>query len=98
MESSGSERDPDFKPGPSKPSHQSTTTPTVPKTPNLSQHPKQQNIKKPNYYSEHGFVGLVAEPSTYKKAMASLDSDAWQHAIMEEHQALLMQAFGKFLN
>jgi len=31
----------------------------------------------------------VAEPQSYKKAMASLDSDAWQHAMMEAHQAIM---------
>jgi len=31
----------------------------------------------------------VAEPQSYKEAMASLDMDAWQHAMMEEHQAIM---------
>jgi len=31
----------------------------------------------------------VAEPQSYKEAMTSLDSDAWQHAMMEEHQAIM---------
>jgi len=31
----------------------------------------------------------VAEPQSYKEAMVSLDSDAWQYAMMEEHQAIM---------
>jgi len=102
---SKSERGPDDSlPGPSTTPNQSTSsrTPaapklswtkefdTVPETPKLSfkQLPKQ--APKPiNRYSEHGFAQLVAEPQSHKEAMASLDSDAWEHAIMEEHQAIM---------
>jgi len=59
---------------------------TVPKTPKLSyeQWPKWDR-KLVTRYKEHSFARLVAEPQFYKEAMASLDSDAWQHAMIEEH-------------
>jgi len=102
---SESERAPvDPQAGPSTPPHQSTSTrtpaapkssrtttfDTVPETPKLSydQRPKR-NRKQTQHYFEHGFARLVAEPQSYKEAMASLDSDAWQHAMMEEHQAMM---------
>jgi len=98
---SESERGPDDPlPGPSTPPHQSTSTrtpvaakssrtkefDTVPETPKLSYEQRPKSDRKPvTRYSEHGFARLVAEPQSYKEAMASLDSDAWQHAMMEEH-------------
>jgi len=96
-----SERGPvDTLPGPSTPPHQSTSTrtpaapkssrtkefDTVPETPKLSyeQRPKWDR-KLVTRYSEHGFAQLVAEPQSYKEAIASLDPDVWQHAMMEKY-------------
>jgi len=86
------ERDPaDPLPGPSTPPHQSTSTrtpaalrssrtkefDTVLKTPKLLYEQRPERDRKPvTRYSEHGFARLVAEPQSYKEAMAFLDSDA----------------------
>jgi len=89
---SESERGPDDPlPGPSTPPHQSTSIrmsaapkssqtkefDTVPETTNLSYEQRPTRTKKlVQCYSEHGFARLVADPQSYKEAMASLDSDA----------------------
>jgi len=91
-------------PDPSTPLHQSTSTrtpvaskssqtkefDTVPETPKLSYEQRPTRTMKPvQHYSKYGFARLVAEPQSYKETMASLDSDVWQHAMMEEHQAIM---------
>jgi len=63
---------------------------TVPETPKLSYEQRSKRDRKPiTRYSEHGFARLVAGPQSYKEAIVSLDSDAWQHAMIEEHQAIM---------
>ena len=44
--------------------------------------------KQTQRYSEHGFAQLVVNPTTYKQAMASLDADSWQSAILEAYQSI----------
>jgi len=79
----------------------STTTPSAPKssrrkdfsevpeTPKLDyeSYPKR-STKGPDCYSESGWARLVAEPNSYQEAVSSLDADAWQQAILEEHQVI----------
>ena len=76
--------------GPSTPPRNtSTSTPSAPKSSNTArfdevpQTPKldsksysKRDGKQTQRYTEHGFVRLVVEPTTYKQAMASLDADS----------------------
>ena len=48
----------------------------------------KRDRKPTQRYSEYGFARLVVEPTTYKQAMASLDADSWQSAILEEYQSI----------
>ncbi|MHB8545134.1 MAG: DDE-type integrase/transposase/recombinase, partial [Leptospirales bacterium] len=48
----------------------------------------QRQSKAPDRYSQSGWARLVAEPNSYREAMASPDSDSWQQAMLEEHQAI----------
>jgi len=90
----------DPQPDPSTPPYQSMSTrmpaapkpsrtkefDTVPETPKLSYEQRPTRTMKPvQRYSEHSFARLVAEYQSYKEAMISLHSDAWQHAMMEEY-------------
>ena len=85
--------------GPSTPPHHtSTSMPSAPKsfktarfdevpeTPKLDykSHHKRER-KQMLGYSEHGLARLVVEPTTYEQAMASLDANSWQSAILEEY-------------
>ena len=61
----------------------------VPETPKLAykSYPKKDR-QHTQRYCEHGFASLVLEPTTYKQAMASLDADSCQSAIVEEYQSI----------
>ena len=61
----------------------------VPETPKLDykSYPKRDRKQTPRY-CKHGFARLVVEPTTYKQAMASLDADSWQSAILAEKQSI----------
>ena len=88
--------------GPSTPPRNtSTSTPSAPEssktarwdevleTPKVDykSYPKR-DCKQTQRYSEHAFARLVVEPTTYKQAMASLDADSWQSAILAEYKSL----------
>ena len=58
-------------------------TPTL----DYKSHPKRER-KHTEHYSEHRYESLVAEPTTYKQAMVSLDADSWQAAILEDNESI----------
>ena len=84
--------------GPSTPTRYTyTSTPSAPKscktarfyevteTPKLEYKSySNRDHKLTQRYSEHGFARLVVDPTTYQQAMASLDADSWQSAILEK--------------
>ena len=45
----------------------------------------KRDCKPSQRYSKYAFAGLLVEPTTYQQAMAFLDADSWQSAILEEY-------------